>query len=688
MADLAGMSVVVTRAAHQADELCELIEKAGGEAIRFPVTKIEPVDDHDAALAPGLDQLDQVDIAIFVSPNAATYGLSMLARLGRHLPENASVLAVGPGTARQLVARGVKVSAVPKGKYDSETLLALPDLEQVAGRSVLIIRGFAGRELLADALTQRGARVSHLPCYRRIPLDQVDANILGRWGDSGFDALILTSVSATDHLWSMLGTKITQLIENMTIVVSSRRIGEHCRSLGFAGSVVVADNAGMPSLVKALKQEHRAQSGADTDTREVSVTSNRDPSKTPSTQQPGAGAAVPETEKESQTTAAIPVIPTPPRDNGKAGWVASLALVIAILGAGVSIYTWYVTQVAGQLEVGRDLGRLDGMSREVDRLVDSQSELQAKVDTALSRSLEDKRELLEKLDAVQAALHARLKALADEQAGAIAQQDDEISSLAGVVAATRSQIGAVHEDWLLREGAHLLLLANQRLTLLGDIDLAKRALTLADDRLRAFADPGILEVRRTLSQELSALDQLDSTDLSGTALALGSLVQTVAALPLKGDGDRPDWTTTKDKDDSAGDAASSSAAAAEEPGFFSTLMVRISDDLGSLVRVRRVDETELPKLDNSERFLAYENLRLHLLVAQLALLRSDQPLYQENLAEARSWLSGYFEPSSATQRFDAQLSEVMQVQVAQDIPDISASLTLLRSEIRRRDQAE
>ena len=47
MADRAQLSVVVTRAVHQADELCRLIEKASAEAIRFPVTKIEPVDDDD-----------------------------------------------------------------------------------------------------------------------------------------------------------------------------------------------------------------------------------------------------------------------------------------------------------------------------------------------------------------------------------------------------------------------------------------------------------------------------------------------------------------------------------------------------------------------------------------------------------------------------------------------------------------
>ena len=418
------------------------------------------------------------------------------------------------------------------------------------------------------------------------------------------------------------------------------------------------------------------------------MTSDRDPSKTPSTEHSGTESGLSESVRDTQTGTSSPLTPPPAINTDKAGWAVSLALVLAILGAGVSIYTWYVTQVAGQLEAGRELGRLDGMSREVDRLVDDQSTLQAKIDTVLARSLDDRREVLERMDELQAALNARLKSLVDEQAGAIAQQDDEISSLAGVVAATRSQIGSAHEDWLLGEVAHLLLLANQRLTLLGDVELAKRALTLADDRLRAFADPGILEVRRALSQELSALDQVNSADASSIALDLGSLVQTVSTLPLKGDDERPDWATASNNDSSADSAAPASSEESQEHGFFGALMGRVSQDLESLVRVRRVDETQLPKLDNSERFLAYENLRLHLLVAQLALLRSDQPLFQKSLVEARSWLTGYFAPSPAAERFEAQLSEMMQIQVEQSIPDISGSLILLRSEIDRKDQAE
>ncbi|MEA3242729.1 MAG: uroporphyrinogen-III synthase, partial [Pseudomonadota bacterium] len=41
-APLQGVGVLVTRPAHQADSLCELIRQQGGTAIRFPVLEIRP----------------------------------------------------------------------------------------------------------------------------------------------------------------------------------------------------------------------------------------------------------------------------------------------------------------------------------------------------------------------------------------------------------------------------------------------------------------------------------------------------------------------------------------------------------------------------------------------------------------------------------------------------------------------
>ena len=415
------------------------------------------------------------------------------------------------------------------------------------------------------------------------------------------------------------------------------------------------------------------------------MTTGKDSSKATSDARSAADPAGSSTMNESS---AVPKASAQAKDLTKAHWAASLALILALLGVGLSIYTWYATQVAGQLEAGRELGRFDGVDRELTRLVTEQSGLQARIDVALSQNLDDKREVLERIEAAQSELDARFKSLADEQAGTFARQNDEISSLAGTLAATRTQLGSVQEDWTLGEVAHLLLLANQRLTLLGDAELAKRALTLADDRLRSVADPEILEVRRVLSQELNALERAQLPDISGIALDLSSLVQTVSALPLKGDGDRPDWIADAQADQSGKDSSAASSVDQDESGFFAALMSRLADDLGNLIRVRRVDETQSPKLDNSERFLAFENLRLHLLVAQLAVLRGDQAVYEENLTTARTWLNDYFESSSESQRFDARLSELMQIDIAQELPDISESLTLLRSQIGARTSTE
>ena len=373
---------------------------------------------------------------------------------------------------------------------------------------------------------------------------------------------------------------------------------------------------------------------------------------------------------DSPTTSGVGQIPV-----AHTGWVAPLALILAVSGGALSAYTWYATHVAGQLEIGRELGRLDGVARDVDRLVTHQSQVSEAVAT-LRRQGEDDRN----------ALRSELQALTQAQAAERAQRQKELESLAGIVAKNRSEMGVARDDWLLQEVAHLLLLANQRLALTGDVVLAQKALALADDRLKALAGPQILKIRRVLSQEQEHLGQMTPVDVAGISLVLAALAESVGDLPLKGDSDRPQWSDSGDSaqssvpDKPADDADSESAVRA-----FSR---KVLSDLGDLVRVRRVDETRPPKLDTAARFLAYENLRLQLVGAQLALLRRDAGVFQENLKQARIWLSDYFETGTPVQHFDTQVAELQQAKVALSFPDISGSLTLLRAEIQRRDSIQ
>ena len=373
---------------------------------------------------------------------------------------------------------------------------------------------------------------------------------------------------------------------------------------------------------------------------------------------------------DSPTTAGVGQVPV-----ARTGWVAPLALALAVGGAALSAYTWYATHVAGQLEIGRELGRLDGVARDVDRLVTHQSQVSEAVAT-LRRQGEDDRN----------ALRFDLQALTQAQATERAQRQKELESLAGIVAKTRSEMGLVRDDWLLQEVAHLLLLANQRLALTGDAALAQKALALADERLKALTGPQILKIRRALSQEQAHLGQMTPADVTGISLVLAALAESVGDLPLKGDSDRPQWS---DSDDSAQNGAPDKPADdADGESAVRAFSRKVLSDLGDLVRVRRVDETHPPKLDTAARFLAYENLRLQLVGAQLALLRRDAGVFQENLKQARIWLSDYFDPGTPLQRFETQLAELQQAKVALSFPDISGSLTLLRAEIQRRDSIQ
>ena len=368
------------------------------------------------------------------------------------------------------------------------------------------------------------------------------------------------------------------------------------------------------------------------------------------------------------------------------GWMAPLALALAVGGGALSAYTWYATHVAGQLEIGRELGRLDGVARDVDRLVRYQTEASEAVATLRRQVENDQRTLRAEIDTAGSKLRTELQALAQAQTTERAQRQKELESLADIMAKTRPEMGLVRDDWLLQEVVQLLLLANQRLALTGDVALAQKALALADDRLKALTRPQILKIRRALSQEQAHLGQVTPVDVTGISLVLTALAESVGDLPLKGDSDRPQWS---DSDDSAQSSVLDKPADdADGESAVRAFSRKVLSDLGDLVRVRRVDETRPPKLDTAARFLAYENLRLQLVGAQLALLRRDAEVFQENLKQARIWLSDYFDPGSPLQRFETQLAELKQAKVALSFPDISGSLTLLRAEIERRDSIQ
>jgi uroporphyrinogen-III synthase len=260
---LAGLGVLVTRPAAQAEPLCQRLAAAGATVWRLPALAIEPLG-HAAGHRAAAGPLDHYRRVIFVSVNAVVHGVFLLETArdsGLRVPE---IFAIGPATADALAAAGHAVALPPGGSYDSETLLASPELQQVAGEHILIVRGEGGREHLAQSLRARGATVHYADVYRRVlpattPLLVEQVALAEQAITSG--ALHVVTATSSELLDNTLRLfPDAACLSGVTWLAGSRRIGQRVRELGFQGPVIVAERPDDAGLVGALEFWRKHQS--------------------------------------------------------------------------------------------------------------------------------------------------------------------------------------------------------------------------------------------------------------------------------------------------------------------------------------------------------------------------------------------------------------------------------------------
>jgi uroporphyrinogen-III synthase len=241
---LAKLGIVVTRPGHQAAGFAERLAALGARPIVFPTIVILPPSDPEP-LAAVHRTLATYDFAVFVSANAVEFGLPQ-----GGWPRRVRAIAPGPGTALALLQRHVPEPLVPAERYDSEGVLALPELADVAGRRFLRRRGRGGGELLADELVRRGATVDHVECYRRAKPETGAAGLIEAWRERRVDAVTVTSSEGLDNLWEMLGDEGRPYLAKTPLFAVHLRIAGRARALGLTD--VHETGPGDAGLIAAL----------------------------------------------------------------------------------------------------------------------------------------------------------------------------------------------------------------------------------------------------------------------------------------------------------------------------------------------------------------------------------------------------------------------------------------------------
>src|SRR4051794_13592534 len=228
---LHGRTVAVTRARAQASALAARLRGLGATVVEAPAIRTQP-------LPVELPDVRSYDLLCVTSPTGADQ-LFMHLRDARDLA-GVTVAAVGPGTARALRAHGIEADIVPARSVAEGLVEALQD--RTWGR-VLVARAAEGRDVLIDALRERGSQVDLLALYETLPEPLDDAT---RAAAAAADYLLFTSGSSARFYAAAGGT-----LDGPRLVSIGPATSAELRGLGW-GPALEADPHTPDGLVAAL----------------------------------------------------------------------------------------------------------------------------------------------------------------------------------------------------------------------------------------------------------------------------------------------------------------------------------------------------------------------------------------------------------------------------------------------------
>jgi uroporphyrinogen III methyltransferase / synthase len=192
---LDGVTVAVTRARAQASGLAGRLRSLGATVVEAPAITIVALDGPPLSVA-------GYDLICLTSPNGVRLLFDRLvgAGLDARALAGARVAAIGPGTAAALRSYGVVADVVPPERFVAEGLVEA--LADVPVTRALVARAATARDVLVDALRERGAEVDVVALYETVAAPLSEAQVAAV---VAADYVTFTSSSTVRFLISSLG---------------------------------------------------------------------------------------------------------------------------------------------------------------------------------------------------------------------------------------------------------------------------------------------------------------------------------------------------------------------------------------------------------------------------------------------------------------------------------------------------
>jgi len=258
---LFGRGIVVTRPAHQAGPLADLLAEGGARVLTFPTVEIQPPPSWEA-LDTALGELASFDWVVFTSANGVRFFFHRLYEGGGDVRDlkGLKIAAIGPATARSLEERGLRVDLVPK-EYVSEGVVAAFGRLDMAGKKVLLPRAAEARDVIPLGLENLGARVEVVSVYRTVTAPS-RREVLEGWLSEGLvDMITFTSPSTVRGLCEIMGGEF-RLPPGVEAAVIGPVTAAAARRAGIE-IAVLKETYTIEGLVEAITRHYAAETALD-----------------------------------------------------------------------------------------------------------------------------------------------------------------------------------------------------------------------------------------------------------------------------------------------------------------------------------------------------------------------------------------------------------------------------------------
>ncbi len=342
----------------------------------------------------------------------------------------------------------------------------------------------------------------------------------------------------------------------------------------------------------------------------------------------------------------------PARSGGKG--LALTAILFSLVAIGGSGFNFYSTQMAKQADQGSILSGVTSIGGDVKVLAERIGQLQRNQQRA------------EQSAVTQEQLQTRLLQVGSQSDLALRDIKSAQQSVEEMLKKLSENAERGADKFALDEVSQLLKLANNSAVFSNNKESAISALKLADSQLKQLADPRYAVVRRTINEEINALEAVKSVDSTSLTAQLNKLANRVPNLPLENEppvagqveivksADEPEMTVS---------------------GQLSVLWEKTLD----VVKVKRVDQPPKPLLEPEQRYFLDQNIQLKLATAELAVMQGRSQVYQRSIDDALQWILDYYDPrNDEVIKTVAELRELSKQQFGAELPSIVGSYDALQ----------